>query len=96
MKATDKPIKLGDAPIEPKQHGPMNILGDVIDDVLNGDKQGPDRTWGFMLLVFPFGAKASDEHRANYISNARREDIVILLKEQLARFEGQPDVKGTA
>jgi hypothetical protein len=32
----------------------------------------------------------------NYISNARREDVIMLLKEQLARFEGQPEVSGRA
>jgi hypothetical protein len=34
--------------------------------------------------------------RCNYISNGRREDVVVLLKEQLARFEGSPDVTGRA
>ena len=33
---------------------------------------------------------------ANYISNADRADVVTLLKEQLARFEGQPEMKGSA
>lgn len=32
----------------------------------------------------------------NYISNAVRDDVVVLLKEQLARFEGSPDVTGHA
>jgi hypothetical protein len=44
-------------------------------------------------MVFPF---ADFDGRANYISNAKREDIVVLLKEQLARFQGQPEMKGTA
>jgi hypothetical protein len=44
-------------------------------------------------MVFPFD---SFDGRANYISNARREDVIVLLKEQLARFEGQPEMKGKA
>ena len=44
-------------------------------------------------MVFPF---EGFEGRANYISNASRKDIIVLLKEQLARFQGQPDIKGRA
>jgi hypothetical protein len=62
--------------------------------MFNGDKRGPDRDVGFVLLVFPFGEK---EGRCNYISNgADRKDIVTLFKEQIKRFEGQPDVTGHA
>lgn len=96
MKAADKPIKIGDAPIQGETRNQMQAFADVLDDMLNGDKHGPDRKWGFCLLVFPFGDNPTGQHRANYISNARREDIVVLLKEQLARFEGQPAAKGTA
>jgi hypothetical protein len=43
--------------------------------------------------VFPFG----DKGRANFISNgADRKDIVVLFKEIIARFEGQPEMKGRA
>ena len=38
-----------------------------------------------------------DEGRCNYISNgADRKDIVVMLKEQIKRFEGQPEMKGEA
>ena len=30
------------------------------------------------------------------MSNASREDVIVLLKEQLARFEGQAEASGTA
>jgi len=30
------------------------------------------------------------------MSNADRADVVIMLKEQIARFEGQPEQTGTA
>ena len=93
MKAIDQSQSLGDAPIEARTHDIMNAIADGIDGVLNGDKRGSQREWGFVLLVFPFHGA---DGRANYISNARREDIVVLLKEQLARFEGQPEMTGTA
>lgn len=93
MKPADKDQVIGDAPIEPRNHQLMNSMAAGIDDVLNGDKTGADREWGFVLLVFPFHGA---DGRANYISNANRADIVVLLKEQLARFEGQPEMTGKA
>lgn len=93
MSAADKPEKLGDGPIEAKHHGQMNMLADVLDEVLNGDAVGKDRKVGFLLMVFPFN---SGDGRANYISNAERADVIVMLKEQLSRFEGWPEMKGTA
>jgi hypothetical protein len=84
---------LGDAPIEQQYREQMQQLARVLDNVLNGGAKGDDRKTGFCLMIFPF---ADFDGRANYISNANREDIVILLKEQLARFQGQPEMKGTA
>jgi hypothetical protein len=88
-----KPERLGDAPIEPKHHRMMNTIADLLDGTFNGDAKGEDRKVGWCLMVFPF---EGFEGRANYISNASRADVVTLLKEQLARFEGQPEQKGTA
>jgi hypothetical protein len=34
--------------------------------------------------------------RANYISNCVRADVIVMLKEILAQFEGQPNVTGRA
>ena len=43
------------------------------------------------LLVFPFG---DGPGRCNYISNGvNRDDVVTLMKEQIKRFEGQPDAQ---
>lgn len=80
---------LGDAPIETDYREMMNSMAQYLDRFFNGpapDAPGGRKT-GFVLLVFPF-----DDHvgRCNYISNGRREDVVVLLKEQLARFEGSP------
>lgn len=94
---------LGDAPIGSNLIEQMNVLGRVVDAALNGDGHGtlpglpsarpkPKRN-GFILMVFPFD---NHEGRCNYISNARREDVVVMLKEQIKRFEGQPEVSGRA
>lgn len=82
--------QLGDAPIEPHFMEVMNGLARGIDGILNG---GQPTKNGFILMVFPF---FDHQGRCNYISNADRKDIVVLLKEQLARFEGQPEIKGRA
>lgn len=86
------PERLGDAPITEEYREKMNHLAGVLDEFFNGEKRGHDRGVGFILMVFPFG----EGGRCNYISNANRRDVVIMLKEQLKRFEGQPELKGTA
>lgn len=40
-----------------------------------------------VLLVAPFGAPPGA--RVNYIGNGKREDIVTMMKEVIARFEGR-------
>jgi len=91
MKLTMK-NDLGDKPIEPKLHSMMNALAHGIDEILNG-KPPTTKTNGFILMVFPF---EGHEGRCNYISNAQREDVLTMLKEQVARFEGQAEVRGNA
>lgn len=83
---------IGDGPIEPEFVEKMGALARALDELFNGDLRGKDRHTGFCLMVFKFGS----EGRANYISNAERADVVTLLKEQLARFEGQPELRGRA
>ena len=82
---------LGDAPIEPEYIEQMKAIAKVFDETFNGPAKGKDRKTGFVLLVFPFNDHGG---RANYISNgADRHDIVTLMKEQIKRFEGQPEIK---
>lgn len=84
--------QLGDGPIEQAYREKMNSLAGFLDRQFNGDTRGKDREVGFVLLVFPFGEKGG---RCNFISNgANRKDIVVLFKEMIARFEGQPDLSG--
>jgi hypothetical protein len=89
-----KPERLGDAPIEPKYTKQMEGIAQALDEVFNRDKRGKDRDVGFVLLVYEYGEK---EGRCNFISNgADRKDIVVLFKEMIKRFEGQPEMKGHA
>lgn len=88
--------RLGDAPIQQQYRDTMNAVAQGLDKVLNGDAKGPDRKTGFVLLVFPFG-EAGQKDRCNFISNgADRRDVVALMKEMIARFEGQPELTGRA
>jgi hypothetical protein len=86
--------QIGDAPIDPKYREEMQAIASTLDEVFNGTDKGRARKTGFVLLVFPFG---NTDGRCNYISNgADRRDIVVMMKEQIARFEGQPEMKGSA
>jgi hypothetical protein len=86
---------MSEGPIEPKHHAVMNALAKGIDNALNGkDTPKADKKVGFFLGVFNFGD--IDAARFNYISNANRDDIIVLLKEMRAKFEGQPDIEGHA
>ena len=84
--------RLGDGPIEDELRDFMNQLAVSLDKALNGNVE-PKRN-AFVLMVFPFGYKSG--RRCNYISSARREDVIVLFKEQLKRFEGWSESEGTA
>lgn len=91
IRKRDKPKHtggLGDRPIEPKHIEMMQAVARGIDEIFNPGLKGHDRTVGWVLMAFDFGEGSG---RANYISNASREDVIVLLKEQLARFEGMPE-----
>jgi hypothetical protein len=88
--------RLGDAPIESDQmHAQMAAIMRMMDEFLNGPK-GPDyvKRIGVVIMMFPF---EGFDGRCNYMSNgADRRDIVTLMKEMIARFEGQPETRGRA
>lgn len=95
MALDDMPIeRLGDGPLDEATREQMIAVSRALDGFFNGGARGEDRQVGFVLLLFPYGER---EGRCNYVSNgANRHDIAILLKEQAARFEGQPEAWGTA
>lgn len=43
------------------------------------------KPYGFTLLVFDYG----DSGRMNYISSAKREDMLVAMKEFIAKHEGR-------
>lgn len=81
--------EIGSGPIENAYKEDMKFIGTFIDKLFNGDKK-PKRV-AFILMVFPFGEAKG---RCNYMSNANREDVVTMLKEQLAYFSGMPETEG--
>lgn len=88
--------RLGDGPVQERYRAMMNAVAQGLDEAFNGKTKGSDRKTGFVLLVFPFG-EAGIKDRCNFISNgADRRDVVTLMKEMIARFEGQPEISGRA
>jgi len=66
----------------------------LLDSYFNGEARGFDRKVGFVLLVFPYSQVSTG---CNYITNgAERKDMVVLFKELIKRFEGQPEIVGHA
>ena len=88
---TKKPQRLGDQPIEQRYRKMMNGLATGLDEIFNGPAPRTNKANGFILMVFPFSDHGG---RCNYISNANREDVIVMLKEQIARFEEMPEVEG--
>lgn len=76
-------------PISPQYMQLMNGLAQMLDEAFNGKVKAADRSTGFALLVFPFGLTHTDKDRVNYISNAEREDMLVAMKEFIARAEGR-------
>lgn len=80
--------------VDPAYAEKMKAVARTIDEFFNGKKKGAERTVGFCLLVFPFGGEPGQ--RVNYMSNADRRDMVVAIKELLARFEGFDPEEGHA
>lgn len=75
----------------------MRMLAQALDEVMNPGLRGKDKTVGFVLLTFNMNEPivAGQQGRTNYISNgADRKDIAVMMKEVIARFEGQPEIVG--
>jgi hypothetical protein len=86
--------ELGDGPVQSEYVEQMTALSRAIDDLFNGPPSpNREKKNGFILMVFPFNDHGG---RCNYMSNADRRDVIVLLKEQIKRFEGQAEVRGNA
>lgn len=79
-------------PIQDHHRALMNALARGIDEALNGPLPAPGLPHGrrpncFVLLMAEAGKV--EDGRVNYISNGHRDDMVAMLRELLARFEGR-------
>ncbi len=80
-------------PIAAEQIELMNRLARTLDELFNGENCRPeDKKVGFFLTTFNFG----DAGRFNYISNADKLDVSVMLKDILARLEGRLMAEGRA
>jgi len=87
-------FNLGDAPIEEKYREGMRAIGHGLHAFFNGGDVPIEKAkTAFVLMVFDVGIGPG---RCNYMATCRREDVVTLLTEQLARFKGMPDEEGHA
>lgn len=76
-------------PIEEKNRNIMRAIADGLDEIFNPqlkDETPKPRTLGFALLVFPLGE--SPGGHINYICNGKREDMLVAMKEFIAKSEG--------
>ncbi|MXO73452.1 hypothetical protein [Alteraurantiacibacter buctensis] len=71
-------------PIQADQRELMNAIARSLDDVFN---PGETRRIAFVVLTAKFGDYEGG--RVNYISNGERADIICMMKETIARFEGR-------
>jgi hypothetical protein len=76
-------------PISAEYREMMNVLAEMIDTMFNGPGKPPKV--GFVLLTTKFGQTSGG--RVNYIGNGSREDMIVMMKEYVARAEGR--VTGT-
>jgi hypothetical protein len=76
-----------EAPIQAKHHNTMNSVAQALSEIFEG--------YGFALLVFDL--EVIQGGRMNWISNARREDMLVAMKEFIASCEGRvPPAPSTA
>jgi hypothetical protein len=74
-------MKIGDGVVQPEFVEAMKAIAMGIDAMFN---EPDDKEVGFILMIFPFG---DDGARCNYMSNAYRDDVLKMLKEQIRYFE---------
>ena len=70
----------------------MQGLAQNVNQVLNGVDDEIPPEWGFALLVFPLTPfdEGYEEHVVNYVGNVERKDLIVAMKELIARWEKAP------
>jgi hypothetical protein len=74
--------------IDGRQREFMKNVAKGLDEIFNGS--GPKKV-GFALLTYKFGEDIAGTNRINYIGNGQREEVLVALKELVARWEGRYD-----
>lgn len=82
---------MADAPIQSQYREMLNDLAASVDATLNGEAR--PKKIGFALFMFEFDR--IEANRVNYISNAGRADMLVAVREWLARAEGRVVEPGT-
>lgn len=72
-------------PVDPKYRELLNATAKGLDDIFNGEEK--PRRIGFALFIFEFGKVEGG--RVNYVSNAERAEMLVAVREWLARAEGR-------
>jgi hypothetical protein len=87
-----------DDKVEDKFAAQMRVIAEVVDEFVNKGAKGNDRKVCFVLLITEFAElnSADAQGRVSYMSNGARSDVITMMKEAIARFEGQPEMKGRA
>jgi len=70
-------MPLNHKPVSPKYVEQMKLIAEGLNDLL--------KPAGFVLLIFD---QVQGNTEVNYISNCEREDMVVAMKEVVAKFEG--------
>jgi hypothetical protein len=74
-------------PIESVLREIMNDIGAAIGRTLKDATAGTGERYGFALLMF--GLSGNEYMRMNYLANVNREDMLVAMKEFIARAEGR-------
>ena len=74
-------------PIEPNLRKLMNDIGRLIGAALKDTVAHTGEKYGFTLLMF--GLSGDESMRMNYISSVERADMLVAMKEFIARNEGR-------
>jgi hypothetical protein len=73
--------------ITPDEKKRMNNLAEHLDWIFNGLER--PRKIGFVLLTYKLGENIEGTGHVNYIGNSERQDVLLALKELIARWEGR-------
>lgn len=74
-------------PIDEAYRAMLQGIARDLDQMLNNGAKPENRTVAFTLLLFDFDKPLGG--RVNYISNAKRDEMLTAMKEFIARSEGR-------